>query len=29
MEQTAEELKEQGAPRMEIPKETGSAAPLE
>ena len=29
MEQTAEELKEQGAPRMEVPKETGSAAPLE
>ena len=29
MEQTAEELKEQGAPRMEVPKETGSAAPLD
>ncbi|MFL5392807.1 MAG: hemerythrin domain-containing protein [Myxococcales bacterium] len=29
MEQTAEELKEQGAPRMEVPKETGAAAPLE
>jgi hemerythrin superfamily protein len=29
MEQTAEELKEQGAPRMEVPKETGTAAPLD
>jgi len=29
MEQTAQELKEQGAPRMEVPKETGAAAPLE
>jgi hemerythrin superfamily protein len=29
MEQTAEELKEQGAPRMEVPKETGAAAPLD
>ena len=29
MEQTAEELKEQGAPRMEVPKETGAAAPID
>jgi len=29
MEQTAEELEEQGAPRMEVPKETGAAAPLD
>ena len=29
MEQTAEELEEQGAPRMEVPKETGAAAPIE
>ena len=29
MEQTAEEMKEQGAPRMEVPKETGAAAPLD
>ena len=29
MEQTAEELKEQGAPRMDVPKETGTAAPLD
>ena len=29
MEQTAEELKEQGAPRMEVPKETGTAAPID
>jgi len=29
MEQTAEELKKQGAPRMEVPKEAGAAAPLE
>jgi Hemerythrin HHE cation binding domain len=29
MMQTAEELKKQGAPRMEVPKETGAAAPLE
>ncbi|MFL5309491.1 MAG: hemerythrin domain-containing protein, partial [Myxococcales bacterium] len=29
MEQTAEELEEQGAPRMDVPKETGTAAPLD
>jgi hemerythrin superfamily protein len=29
MEQTAEELKRQGAPRMEVPKETGAAALLD
>ena len=29
MEQTAQELKKQGAPRMEVPKETGAAAPLD
>src|SRR5712664_3491462 len=29
MEQTAEELKKQGAPRMEVPKETGAAAPID
>jgi hemerythrin superfamily protein len=29
MEQTAEELKSLGAPRMEVPKETGAAAPLD
>lgn len=29
MEQTAEELKKQGAPRMDVPKETGAAAPLD
>ena len=29
MEQTAEELKEQGAPRMEVPKETGASAPID
>jgi len=29
MEQTAQELKEQGAPRMEVPKETGAAAPID
>jgi hypothetical protein len=29
MAQTAEELEEQGAPRMEVPKETGAAAPLD
>ena len=29
MMQTAEELKEQGAPRMEVPKETGASAPLD
>jgi hemerythrin superfamily protein len=29
MEQTAEELQQQGAPRMEVPKETGAAAPLD
>jgi hypothetical protein len=29
MEQTAEELKKEGAPRMQVPKETGAAAPLE
>lgn len=29
MEQTAEELEKQGAPRMEVPKETGAAAPLD
>jgi hemerythrin superfamily protein len=29
MEQTVKELKEQGAPRMEVPKETGAAAPID
>jgi hemerythrin superfamily protein len=29
MEETAKELRQQGAPRMEVPKETGAAAPLE
>jgi hemerythrin superfamily protein len=29
MEQTAEQLKKEGAPRMQVPKETGAAAPLE
>ena len=29
MEQTAEELKSLGAPRMDVPKETGAAAPLD
>ena len=29
MEQTARELKESGAPRMDVPKETGAAAPLD
>jgi hemerythrin superfamily protein len=29
MEQTANELKAQGAPRMQVPMETGAAAPLE
>jgi len=29
MEQTAEELEEQGAPRMEFTKQTGAAAPLD
>jgi len=29
MEQTAEELQERGAPRMEVPKETGAAAPID
>ena len=29
MEQTARELKERGAPRMQVPAETGAAAPLD
>jgi len=29
MEETANELKESGAPRMDVPKETGAAAPLD
>ena len=29
MEETAKQLEAQGAPRMEVPKETGAAAPLE
>jgi len=29
MEQTARELKEQGAPRMQVPAETGAAAPID
>jgi hemerythrin superfamily protein len=29
MEQTAKELKEQGAPRMQVPAETGAAAPID
>ena len=29
MERTARELKEQGAPRMQVPSETGAAAPLD
>ena len=29
MEETAQELKQRGAPRMQVPKETGTAAPID